>query len=508
MNERQPRRYRFTATKEDVCKAINGIPWALSNKELIEGKEPMKRKVSVMPENMTSEYQRFIRSKVRSTKSFGFAASEHLNGHLFDWQRRIVDWALRRGRAAIFADCGLGKTLMQLEWASKVHQHSGGNVLLHCPIGVREQTLREAAKFEIDCNVYVADSMDDVKPGIALVNYEKIHKFETTEFVGVVLDESSILKNFTGTTKRSLVQDWKHADYRLACTATPAPNDHMELGNHAEFLGIMPSNEMLSRWFINDTMKAGGYRLKSHGQRDFWHWVTTWAACICKPSDIGGNDSGYELPEMHEHLHVVTDEAKPADGFLFNNFALNATNVHKQKRNTAQQRAELVASIVDVYEPWVVWCDTNYEADELKKAIPTATEVRGSDSDKSKQQKLTSFTNGDINTLITKPSVAGLGMNWQHCSHTAFVGLSYSFEAFYQAVRRFYRFGQSKPVNVHIIEGDGESSLREATLRKRQQFEQMQRGMAEAVQGLQLQDEIMRETYEPTKKMELPQWLT
>lgn len=498
--------YEYRATPEDVQRALNGHPWSLTDRRAVSPQATKRRKVSVMPEVIQSDYKRFIKGKVRETKAFGFTATD-LNKSMFPWQRRVVEWALRRGRAAIFADCGLGKTLMQLEWANQVHQHTGGNVLLHCPIGVREQTLREAGKFGIGCDVHIADKQSDVRSGVALVNYEKIHKFDTTQFVGVVLDESSILKNFTGKTKRSLVSEWKHAEYRLACTATPAPNDHMELGNHAEFLGVMPSNEMLSRWFINDTMKAGGYRLKGHGQSDFWQWVTTWAACICRPSDIGGNDAGYELPELIEHLHVVDDQSQPAEGFLFNNFALNATNVHKQKRSTAQQRAELVAELIDTCEPWVIWCDTNYEADELKRAIPTATEVRGSDTDKAKQQKLSSFSEGQINTLITKPSVAGLGMNWQHCNHTAFVGLSYSFEAFYQAVRRFYRFGQTQPVNVHIIEGDGEAALRESTQRKRQQFEQMQRGMSEAVQGLQLQDELMRDNYQPNEVMELPEWL-
>ena len=429
-------------------------------------------------------YQTFIQSKTRKPTTFGFEVDD-INKHAFDWQERIIRWALQRGRAAVFAECGLGKTLMQLEWARHVVNKTGLPVMVHCPVGVREQTVNEAKKFGIRNQICIqaCNSTDDIKPeSICIVNYEKLHKFDTSIFGGVVLDESSILKNFTGKTKQQLISQWHHVKYRLACTATPAPNDHMELGNHADFLGVMPSNEMLSRWFINDTMKAGGYRLKGHAQKDFWQWVSSWAVCVAKPSDIGGSDEGFDLPELLEEIHVVHEEHIEAEpGMLFNNFALSATNVHRQKRLTSQMRSAKVASLVDKNEPWIIWCDTNYEADELKKAMPFAVEVRGSDTDKVKSHKLVEFSTGKFNTLITKPSVAGFGMNWQHCSNMAFVGLSYSFEAYYQAVRRCWRFGQHKPVHVNVVESDGESALRRAIIGKQKQFKQMQTGMVDAV---------------------------
>lgn len=451
-------------------------------------------------------YQDFIAAKQRKPKSFGFEPRP-LNFYLKDFQERVVDWAVKRGRAAIFADCGLGKTLMQLEWASQVCEFTGERVILHCPVGVRRQTLQEAAKFGIKSNVVMADSMNETGPAISLVNYEKLHKFDTSKFAGVVLDESSILKNFTGKTKRQLIDEWGHAQYKLACTATPAPNDYMELGNHADFLGIMPSNEMLSRWFINDTMKAGGYRLKGHAQDDFWDWISTWAVCLAKPSDIGCSDDDYDLPELIEHVHVVSeDEADTAEGYLFNNFALSATNVHKQKKTTAAIRAAKVAELVKADPgPWLIWCDTDYEADELSKAIPCAVEVRG--SDRNKEAKLLGFANGDFDVLITKPKIAGLGMNYQHCQNVAFVGLSYSFEAYYQGVRRCWRFGQKFPVHVHLVESDGESALRRATMEKQAKFKQMQIGMSQAVKDMQIGDELKRDSYKPTGKMELPRWM-
>ena len=430
---------------------------------------------------------------------------------LFDWQERIVKWALRRGRAAIFAGCGLGKSFAQLEWARHVVHHTGKPVMVHCPIGVRTQTKGEAAKFGIDKHVAVnvCDSMEDVKPNsICIVNYDKLHKFDSMAFGGVVLDESSILKNFTGKIKQSLCDSWSNVNYRLACTATPAPNDHMELGNHAEFLGVMSREQMLSRWFLNDTANTGCWRLKGHARKDFWAWVAQWAVCVSMPSDVGGDDTGFVLPELIEQTHVVAEsDVKPVDGFLFNNFELSATNVHRQKRSTVVQRAAKVAELVNPNEPWIVWCDSNYEADELAKALPYAVDVRGSHSDKIKQQRLTGFSSGEFKTLISKPSLAGMGMNWQHCNNMAFVGLSYSFELYYQAVRRCWRFGQTKPVNVHIVESDGESALRAAILKKHEKFKQMQEGMAESVSGLQMIEEDVFSSYEPKKEMEIPSWM-
>ena len=459
----------------------------------------------VSPVGLHSGYAEFIRSKVRTASNHGFTPTLPLNTHLHDWQRRIVSVCLQRGSAALFADCGLGKTLCQLEWARHVCDKTQRPVMLHCPLGVRQQTLREASKFGIE-NVVSVDSQADVTgKSICVANYEKLHKFTPSEFGGVVLDESSILKNFTGSTKRQLISDWRGCQYKLACTATPAPNDIMELGNHADFLEVMPSNEMLSRWFINDTMKAGGYRLKQHAADDFWKWAASWCMCVTKPSDLGGSDEGYNLPDLVETIHTVHQEATPADGYLFDNWAINATNVHRQKRSTTAARASTVADLVTPDSPWLVWCDTNYEADALSSVMSYAVDVRGSDSDKAKSEKMEAFSTGEVNCLISKPSIAGFGMNWQHCSNMAFVGLSYSFEMFYQAVRRCWRFGQKKPVNVHIVESDGEAALRAAIVAKREQFAVMQQGMASALTEHQ-RAQVMRDKYMPSTKMETPKW--
>lgn len=458
-----------------------------------------------------SDYSEFIRSKKRTCKSFGFEAGR-VNGSLFDWQQDVVRWAVRRGRAALFEECGLGKTLQQLEWARLVHEHTRGNVLIHCPVGVRQQTIREAEKFGIDCGVHVVDSMDDVNDGISVCNYEKLHKIDPSAFVGVVLDESSILKSYTGKTKQRLIESWSKTEYRLACTATPAPNDLMELGNHAEFLGVMPSNEMLSRWFINDTMKAGGYRLKGHAADDFWKWVASWAVAITKPSDIGGSDDGYELPELIRNEHVVEEMPEPEPGMLFANYELSATNVHRQKRSSVRQRAAKVAELVasEPSEPWIIWCDTNYEADELRNMIPETADIRGSDSPKDKESKLLAFSDGTVNRLITKPTVAGFGMNWQHCRRVAFIGLSYSYEQYYQAVRRCWRFGQTEPVHCHIVMAEGEHAITQANNRKATEHRRMTMSMADAMRDFSsaaLHGELEVESYAGKSELELPSWL-
>lgn len=383
-----------------------------------------------------------------------------LHPSLFDFQKDIVLWALRKGRAAIWADCGLGKSFMQLSWGHIVHQQTGGDVLILAPLAVASQTVDEGKKLGI--RVQMCRSQSDVQPGLNITNYEMLSHFDLSHFVGVVLDESSILKSFMGKTKRALVDGFTNTPYRLACTATPAPNDNMEIGNHAEFLGIMPSNEMLMRWFINDTMKSGHYRLKGHATKDFWAWVSSWAVSVRKPSDLGYPDDGFVLPDLIvRHHYVETDVTVGQDeGQLFRAPTMSATNLHKEMRITAPDRALAVANLVNNSdETWVVWCNTNYEADELVKLIPDAVEVRGSESVEAKERKLTAFTRGEYRVIITKPGIAGYGLNWQHCHHTVFVGLSYSFEDFYQAVRRLYRFGQRHAVEVVIVAADTETPL-------------------------------------------------
>ena len=461
---------------------------------------------------MNDEYDGFLSGKQRQLKPMGFdSADDGMCNQLHDWQRKVVHWSVHRGRAALFEECGLGKTLQQLEWARCVFRHTGKPVVIHCPVGVRSQTKREAAKFSIGCEVEVVDRQADIVDGINLVNYEKMHHFDDQDWGGVVLDESSILKSFTGKTKRQLIDRYAYTPYRLACTATPAPNDYMELGNHADFLGVMPSNEMLSRWFINDTMKAGGYRLKTHGSDDFWRWVSTWATCISRPSDIGGCDEGYDLPELIEKEHIVdVDEVDVPSGQLFATSGISATTIHKTKRHSTTERAAKVSELIrnEPDESWIVWCNTNYESEALVKAIPESVEVRGSDSDSVKESKLLAFANGNCMRFISKPSLSGFGMNWQHCSRVAFIGLSYSFEQYYQAVRRTWRFGQERPVHVHVIVTDAEYAANKAVKTKQAQFAVMQHAMADAMQNTIGSDmsELERDFYNARTKMEQPRW--
>lgn len=462
------------------------------------------------------QYDEFIASKRINTKSYGFdVAIEDTNKKAFEWQKRVIQWGLRRGRAAYFLDTGLGKTLSQLAWAEHVCKQTGGRVLLHCPIGVRQQTLGEAEKFGIGCDVVVAD--DDSKlpsSGIVIANYEKLHRFDTKKFDGVVLDESSILKSFTGVTKRSLCNSWDHADFRLACTATPSPNDHMELGNHAQFLGVMNSNEMLSRWFYNDTMQAGGYKLLPHGEEDFWDWVASWAACVSLPSDIGGSDEGYVLPTLTRFDHtVVVDDDSPEPGALFHvERELTATTVHKEKRRSTSIRAAKVAEIVaaEPDEFWLIWCDTDYEADALTDLIPGSLNLKGSDKESIKEQKLTGFSSGNIRRLITKPTVAGFGLNWQHCARMAFIGLSYSYEQYYQAVRRCWRFGQQREVHAHVVMAEGEAAILKTNERKQLQHQQMQAAMRAAINKtheLTITTNKQLKPFTGSKKLQAPSWL-
>ena len=335
-------------------------------------------------------YADFLASKRRTVHPHGHAVPDSLiNQKLFDWQRQVVRWSIGVGRAALFEDCGLGKTIQQLEWARLVVRKTNKPVLILCPIAVAPQTAREAEKFGINCDVRIVADPLQIRKGINLTNYEKLHLFDPSMFAGVVLDESSILKAYTGKTKQALCNAFSKAQYRLACTATPAPNDRMEIGNHSEFLGAMPSREMLAVWFINDTMKAGGYRLRRHAQSDFWDWVASWACCISKPSDLGFSDEGYDLPPLNVYEHVVS-ASKPPEGFLFHpggNVA--ATKVHQEKRAALEDRVEVVAGLVNdpdgIEHDWMIWCDTDYEADALKTAIPEAIEVRGSHSESFKE---------------------------------------------------------------------------------------------------------------------------
>lgn len=405
------------------------------------------------------DYREFLATKNIRHDGLGFAAGT-LPERLFDFQIEIVNWACKKGRAAIFADTGLGKTAIQVAWADQVFKQTGGDILIICPLCVAQQTIKEAAL----CGIVVTycRKQESIKSGINITNYEMIKEFDFSKFSGIVLDESSILKSYMGKIKRDIVDKCKDIEYKLACTATPSPNDHLELGNHAEFLGIMPSNEMISRFFINDSMQAGSYRLKNHARRPFWEWVASWAICISTPADMGYPGDNFILPVLNtEFLSVDTSAIPPAEGDLFRFIEMNATSVHGEGRLTSPLRADVIADIVnkEKNESWLIWCNTNYEADAISPLIDGAVEMRGPDPIDQKEKKIEGFVNGSIRVLITKPSIAGMGLNFQHCCKMAFIGLSFSYEDYYQAIRRCWRFGQKKQVDVFIAYADSESSI-------------------------------------------------
>lgn len=464
--------------------------------------------------DVASEYRMFCsRKHIRPAYSGFDVPLSDIGTEAFHWQKRIVQWAIKRGRAALFADTGLGKTLQQLLWADAVVKRTGQHVMLHCPVGVRWQTKRESEKFGIETESHVVNAASDIpcKPSICLVNYEKMHLFDTNEFAGVVLDESSILKGLSSKTREELTNSWANSPYRLACTATPAPNDTMELGNHAEFLGICTREEMLSKYFTHDSGDTSKWRLKGHAEDDFWDWVCSWAVCVKKPSDIGGDDSGYVLPQLHEITHNVHVPGQVKAGQLFDTSGISATNIHEEKRYTSPYRARKTAELVNGGEgAWVIWCDTNYEADDIRRLIPDVVEIRGSDSDAEKERRLNGFADGTIRVLLTKGSIAGAGMNWQHCNQMVFHSINYSFESRYQAIRRCWRFGQKREVYVHSVTTDTEHAIANTLSIKDARHSTMHVAMSAAMRRSELlaESDAGMTRYNPTKKAEVPSWLT
>ena len=445
-------------------------------------------------------YSEFLHSKNRIYDDSVSDIKADINPKLFDFQRHMVEWALQKKKAAFFADCGMGKTFMQLEWAKNIP----GKVLIVAPLAVAQQTAREAIKLDLP----VEFSRHQTASDIIVTNYEMLEKFDCSIYKGVVLDESSILKAFTGKTKQMLVDSFKDTPYRLACTATPAPNDHMEIGNHAEFLGIMKFNEMLSRWFINDTANTGKWRLKGHAVKPFWQWVASWAKACRQPSDLGPySDEGYTLPELSINKTIVDRaESTPEDGWLFDIPTNSATDLHKEKRKTITERVEVAAKIVnESKEQFLVWCESNAESAALKKAIPDAVEVKGSDPIHHKERALLGFADGTHRVLVSKPSICGFGMNFQSCHNMIFASISYSYEDFYQAVRRSYRFGQKQIVNVTVIISETETNVWNTIYSKMRKHESMVTNMrAEILKHNEIKG---LKKYEPTKTERLPQWI-
>ena len=447
-------------------------------------------------------YDDFLKSKQIVSEAKGMdVPTESISGHLFDFQRDIVVWALKKGRSAIFAGTGLGKTLMQLEWSRHI-----GNVLILAPLAVSQQTVAEGEKFGI--NVTICKSQDDVKDGINITNYERIDRFCFDRFDGIVLDESSILKSMTGKVRTQLIEVCRTVPYRLACTATPAPNDLMELCNHSEFLNIMSATEMLATFFVHDGGDTSKWRLKKHAKKSFWEWVASWAVMLTNPEDLGYDGSLYQLPELSVIQHTV--ETEKDVGLLFQAEALTLQERQAARKNSIQQRAEECASLVKDGQ-WLVWCNLNAEADALAKLIPDAVEVRGSDTPEKKEKAAIGFANGEIRVLISKPLIFGMGLNFQKCHQMAFVGLSDSFEQYYQSVRRCWRFGQENPVDVHVITADTEGAVVANIENKERIFSEMLKGMIAATQEITKQNikatAKQTDEYRPTMTMQIPQWL-
>jgi DNA modification methylase len=429
-------------------------------------------------------YREFLEAKRQHVEPVGFAVeSADICPQLFPWQSEIVRWALRRGRAALFADCGLGKTPMQLEWA----RHVPGRVLILAPLAVAEQTCREGAKFGIPV-AHKRDG-DDGSGKIVVTNYERLHLFKPDDYVGIVLDESSILKAYDGATRKELQAFAETIRYRLCCTATPAPNDLLELVNHAEFLDVMRGKEIMALFFRQDGNSSHAFRLKGHARADFWRWLAEWSVAVRKPSDIGYDDGRFVLPPLNMHSVVVSGPVM--DGWLLPVQASTLIERRQARRGSLSERVSAAAGLANGNrEPWLVWCDLNDESSALAKAIPDAIEVRGSDTAEHKEDALLGFAAGKYRVLVTKPSIAGWGMNWQHCANVVFVGLSDSYEQFYQAVRRCWRFGQTRPVDCHVITSDADGAVVENIRRKEHQASEM---FAELVREMAIYEEVNRQ---------------
>jgi superfamily II DNA or RNA helicase len=459
-------------------------------------------------------YADFLASKRPNVAPAGIPDPPPVSDRLFPFQRDITRWALRRGRAAIWADCGLGKGWMALEWARIVAAETDEPVLILAPLAVAQQFKREGEKFGVPVNV--CRSGDDAGDGVNVTNYDRLHRFDPGAFGGVVLDESSCLKDYSSATRNELIEAFARTPYRLACSATPAPNDHMELGNHAEFLGAMSRTEMLATFFCHDGGETQTWRLKGHARADFWRWLCSWAVSIRKPSDLGYEDEGYRLPPLnvHEHIVPVGAEYAKAAGTLFIDAASGLAAQRASRRSSLDARVQRCADLVNSTpgEPWLVWCDLNSESEGLTRAIPGAVEVKGSDDPEDKEAALADFIAGDARVLVTKPSIAGYGLNMQRCAHVAFVGLSNSFEAWYQAIRRTWRFGQTRPVECHLILSDADGSVRANLERKRLAAEEMATEMLAGMGDIQKSTVRMLEresdTYEPKARMRIPAWLT
>jgi hypothetical protein len=456
-----------------------------------------------------SEYQAFLDSKQVLAPTVGFDVPiNSLNSNLFPWQARIVQWALEKGKAALFESTGLGKTIQQGAWADQVCSKSGGDVLMVSPLCVSGQTNREFTRFGIPSTL--CRSQDDVKPGINITNYDMIQHFTPSKFKGIVLDESAKMKRRLGKTTINLIERFANTPYKLCASATPAPNDHSELGSHSEFLDVLTKSQMLSMFFEHDGGNTAKWELKGHARKPFWKFMASYAVSMNLPSDIGGDDTGFILEPLNLQEHIVkVDQSIATEGCLFRMPDMSSTGLHKELRLTAEDRARKVVELVkaDPDTQWLIWTNTDHDADVITKLMPEILEVRGSHPRWKKEAAIEGFQDGNIQYLLSKPSIFGAGLNLQCCHNCAFYGLSYSFEQVWQAIRRCWRFGQKHRVNAHLVIAETEGPVLEAQKRKQRQFEELQGGMVAAMREQQLQLKRTATRYDHNMAVEVPEWL-
>lgn len=457
-------------------------------------------------------YAEFLARKTRRAESVGFDA-DVASDYLFPFQSVLTSWALRRGRAAIFAATGLGKTRMELEWAYRVSVHASSRVLILAPLAVAGQTVAEGER--IGVRVKHCRDGSEVDHGITVTNYDRLHRFDPSIFAGIVLDESSCIKHQDSKTLATMLDAFSTTPYRLSATATPAPNDYTELGTQAEFLGVATRSEMLAEFFVHDGGETQAWRLKRHAQREYWQWVASWAALVRTPADLGFDDEAYQLPPIEITQHVIKADLEDvfATGRLFVAEAGDLSERRDARRASLRKRVENCAAVVNAEpdEPWIVWGDLNAETEALTKAIPGAVEVRGPDSIDVKEDRLARFARGEIRVLVSKPSICGWGLNWQHCARMAFVGVTDSWEAYHQAIRRVWRFGQTRPVHVHVFASEAEGSVVENLRRKEADAanlaEQLSAETRDAVRTSVLGQTRHAQIYAPASGMTIPAWL-
>lgn len=453
-----------------------------------------------------TEYRAFIASRASRAVATGFDPKP-INDAAKVHQAAVLDFALNRGKSAAFLDTGLGKSFIELEYARQCAEETRKPSLILTPLAVAGQMVREGRKFGIDARQIREQS--EVGQGVMVANYERLPKLDPASFGAVILDESSILKSYAGKTRAIMQDAFRDTPYKLAATATPSPNDHTELGNHAEFLGVMRQQEMLSKWFINDTSTASQeWRLKGHAAADFWRFVASWSRCATMPSDLGGDDTGYSLPPIDERLHIVAADRMEnvAQGMLFRIPEMSATSFHEEKRLTMRQRCERAAELANHDKPVTVWCETNEESALLAKMVNGAVEVRGDLDPDEKERRLLAFADGEVRAIVTKPKLAGFGVNWQHCAHAVFASISFSYEQHYQAKRRSYRFGQSQVVRNDVVMSDTEASIWAIINAKSAKHDEMKRAMAAAMRETQTEARV-RVVYDRPLDLAFPEWL-